>query len=376
MYSGRMQGIAGYGVTVYQKDKLIFFGGMKEYWNLSNQLNQLDVNKWHWSKISQVSGSLPAPRFGHSFTLVDENRIFMFGGITNRNNTNYEFNPCYMNDLYILHTYGKTKFGWEMIKTELAPSPRDSHSAVLHPNKNFLIIFGGCNGERLGDLWFLDVTYLKWQNVEVTGIPPTPRSLHTANILGSQMLVFGGWEKDKNSQDGLSFFSSNILSSLDLDKMEWRTIEVEGKLPKARAGHSAVVTHDRLYIFSGRHDYQSSSCLDNSWYLETSIPRKIDKISLICSSTSTLEILWEKIPNANCYLIEVKRVAEFKINIPIKLVANQIQEKRKGDTPTSQPLPKRVIIFKPNIEQMDGCDDKNIETERKTRIANVNVSSI
>ena len=38
------------------------------------------------------------------------------------------------------------------------PSPRESHSAVTMGSK--LIIYGGMNGHRLGDLWILNVGML------------------------------------------------------------------------------------------------------------------------------------------------------------------------------------------------------------------------
>jgi host cell factor len=38
----------------------------------------------------------------------------------------------------------------------------------------------------LGDVWILDFTTNTWSNPIVDGIPPLPRSLHTANIVADQ----------------------------------------------------------------------------------------------------------------------------------------------------------------------------------------------
>jgi host cell factor len=84
------------------------------------------------------------------------------------------------------------KFRWEKLPTaKEGPCGRESHSAVFHndekENVKFLIVFGGMNGNRLGDLWFLDLKQLVWVQFEISGIPPTPRSLHTASVIGSKM---------------------------------------------------------------------------------------------------------------------------------------------------------------------------------------------
>lgn len=97
-----------------------------------------------------------------------------------------------MNDLYVLHIIADEKFRWERLpRTANDPPKRESHSAVFYfdekENRKFLIIFGGMNGARLGDLWFLDLRQLIWKQFEIEGIPPSPRSLHTANLIGQKM---------------------------------------------------------------------------------------------------------------------------------------------------------------------------------------------
>ena len=71
-----------------------------------------------------------------------------------------------------------------------------------------LIIYGGMNGPRLGDVWILDLNSMTWDNplvghaplaltligpLQIHGHAPLPRSLHTANIVGHRMYVYGGW---------------------------------------------------------------------------------------------------------------------------------------------------------------------------------------
>lgn len=72
------------------------------------------------------------------------------------------------------------------------PSPRESHSAVSYQvidggvKKWRLLVYGGMNGCRLGDLWQLEVDTMTWVKPLVGGDAPLPRSLHTATVIGNK----------------------------------------------------------------------------------------------------------------------------------------------------------------------------------------------
>ncbi|KAF9912133.1 hypothetical protein EC991_000543 [Linnemannia zychae] len=60
-----------------------------------------------------------------------------------------------------------------------------------------VIIYGGYDantGTTLNDVWSLDLVTLTWQRI-VTVNPTGPRSGHTCNIVGANMVVFGGQNK-------------------------------------------------------------------------------------------------------------------------------------------------------------------------------------
>lgn len=379
MLTGRLcPGVAAFGV-VKKNDLLILFGGMLEYRILSNTLYTFDTINFHWSIINNAKGEIPAARLGHSFTLIDDNRIFLFGGITNIHQNSKKELYRYTNDLYILHNHSKIKYAWEKIETATQPIARESHSAVFHhnnkTNQKHLIIFGGMNSDngRMGDLWFLDVDQLVWMNFEINGIPPSPRSLHSANLIGSRMFLFGGLINE--SDNFLEFATSNTLYCLDLDKKEWNTIELENG-PKARAAHAAVAANNRIYIFSGRNDYTFSNdtspdCLDDFWYLEIDNPMRVERVEMTRCSTMNIEIKWDRVPNANCYLVEIRRVQAILPNIAIKLVNKNLKisasnsqetEKRKSEKSIFIPVAKKIkTLFskiEDNIPQIDGCNDE------------------
>lgn len=61
------------------------------------------------------------------------------------------------------------------------PAVRESHSTLTWGTK--LVVYGGMNGHRLGDVWVLDTEPWKWTNVSCQGKVPLPRSLHVATII-------------------------------------------------------------------------------------------------------------------------------------------------------------------------------------------------
>lgn len=74
---------------------------------------------------------------------------------------------------------------------------------------NQLIIFGGGNGSRaLNDVHALDLTdltKLEWRELGIKGRPPLNRGYHSANLIGSKCVVFGG------SDGGECFSDIHIL---------------------------------------------------------------------------------------------------------------------------------------------------------------------
>lgn len=72
----------------------------------------------------------------------------------------------YLNDLYTLEIREGTSLQWVCPTIEgPTPCPRESPAAVT-VGTNRLLIYGGMNGKRLGDVWMLDVGEL-WSTVLV-----------------------------------------------------------------------------------------------------------------------------------------------------------------------------------------------------------------
>ena len=131
-----------------------------------------------------------------------------------------------------------------------SPAARAAHSTVLivSPARNIsspsLLVFGGSDGSQLfNDLWALPLGVTAgegggglpaWVRLNPAGSPPSPRSGHTALVIGTNVLVFGGGEGWGNDS-----FADLFL--LELRGMQWVRPATTGQPPPARSGHSAVV---------------------------------------------------------------------------------------------------------------------------------------
>ncbi|KAF8949171.1 hypothetical protein BGZ47_009845 [Haplosporangium gracile] len=73
------------------------------------------------------------------------------------------------------------------------PPPRQDHCSVLTSSKK-IIIYGGYDsnsGTTFSDVWSLDLVTLTWQQIVTVNLS-RPRYGHTCNIVGANIVVFGG----------------------------------------------------------------------------------------------------------------------------------------------------------------------------------------
>uniref|UniRef100_A0A5S6QXK1 Fibronectin type-III domain-containing protein n=1 Tax=Trichuris muris TaxID=70415 RepID=A0A5S6QXK1_TRIMR len=318
-------GCAAYGIMC-DGTRIILFGGMIEFGRYSNHLYELQASKWEWRRLKPHNprdGCPPCPRLGHSFTLVNNHTIYVFGGLANDSNDPKVNMPRYLNDLYTLDLrIGTNHLHWEIpLVYGNVPPARESHSACFFDpgGKPQLIIYGGMNGHRLGDLWILEIGTMTWHSPKIGGIPPQPRSLHSANIIGNKMYIFGGWvplgeDENRNTQCEKEWKCTNSLACLRLDTLHWESLMMEcfdEFVPRARAGHSAVAINSRLFIWSGRDGYRKAwnnqVCCKDLWFLETAKPPAPSRVQLNKAAFSSLEVCWQSVPTAEAYLLQLQK---------------------------------------------------------------------
>ncbi|CAL8106485.1 unnamed protein product [Calicophoron daubneyi] len=322
-------GCAAFGMLA-ENTRVLMFGGMLEYGKYSSDLHELQASRWEWKKLKPKpprNGPCPCPRIGHSFTLVGQ-RAFLFGGIANDSDDPKNNIPRYLNDLYTLELKpNSSAMCWDIpITYGQPPSPRESHTAVAYQvldgniKKWRLLVYGGMSGNRLGDLWQLEIDTMTWVKPVVGGDPPAPRSLHSATVIGNRMFVFGGWvplvmEEMKMTAQEKEWKCTNTLASLNLDTMTWEPLAMEvfdeSLVPRARAGHCAVAVHSRLYIWSGRDGYRKAwnnqVCFKDLWFLETDRPAAPTRVQLVRAGTQSLEVTWGSVPTADAYVLQIQK---------------------------------------------------------------------
>ncbi|XP_054869199.1 host cell factor 1b isoform X2 [Amphiprion ocellaris] len=281
----------------------------------------VEASRWEWKHLKAKpprNGPPPCPRLGHSFSLIGS-RCYLFGGLANDSEDPKSNIPRYLNDLYCLQLRpGSGVVGWEVpVASGEAPPPRESHTAVVTSSR--LIIYGGMNGCRLGDLWFLDIDSLAWSKPVLSGMAPLPRSLHSAAAINNRMFVFGRWvplvmDEVKMETHEKEWKCTNTVACLNLDLLCWETVlmdSVEDSVPRARAGHCSVAINSRLYVWSGRDGYHKAwnnqVCCKDLWYLETERPCAPSRVQLVRANTSSLEVSWGPSQTADTYLLQLQR---------------------------------------------------------------------
>ena len=107
--------------------------------------------------------------------------------------------------------------------------------------------------------------------IELEGNLPSPRAAHSANIIGSKLYIFGGW-------NGFSAF--NDVFAMDLENYTWSEILCTGNLPISRNNHRTATYKHKIYVHGG-HD--GTKWLDDLFVFDT------------------VKSNWRKVPIVNAY---------------------------------------------------------------------------
>eukprot|EP00933_Yihiella_yeosuensis_P068271 TRINITY_DN7371_c1_g3_i1.p1 TRINITY_DN7371_c1_g3~~TRINITY_DN7371_c1_g3_i1.p1 ORF type:complete len:453 (+),score=89.39 TRINITY_DN7371_c1_g3_i1:43-1359(+) len=198
--------------------------------------------RWQWAR-PQIEGEGPCARGGHTATLVGPTdpqkasaRIVLFGG---HYNGGQDEGFRYLNDVHLLDIDENT---WAHPRCRgTAPEPRYGHSAALVGSR--VVYFGGRGKEtHFRDLHALDTSLMTWFQGPSSGGAPSARYGHTATLHGTKLYVFGG-------SCGGRYFGD--LHCLDLASMAWTSPPTTGPKPTARCGHAALLIGESLLVHGG-----------------------------------------------------------------------------------------------------------------------------
>jgi hypothetical protein len=246
--------------------KLVIFGGGDgpAYYN---DVYVLDTANFRWSKPRMIGDRFPSKRRAHTACFY-KNGIYVFGGGDG---------VRALNDIWRLDVSDVNKMSWRCISSsssdkspasggkEVArPKARGYHTANMVGSK--LIVFGGSDGgECFNDVWVYDVDTHVWKAVS---IPVTHRRLsHTATIVGSYLFVVGGHDGNEYSNDVLL---------LNLVTMQWDRRKIYGLPPSGRGYHGTILHDSRLLVIGG---FDGSEVFGDVWILELAVHAYYSQIS-------------------------------------------------------------------------------------------------
>jgi len=197
--------------STYALGRMVIFGGFDGTSVVNNLLACKVVHSSTDSSqttLLTLTGDYPSPRMYHTaLTYNGSNYMIIFGG-TNGNGT-------YFNDIYVLDlSQDLVRPNWNKTVpiSSSIPAPRAGHTMLFKNSyeEDAFYIFGGesTNGEYLNDLWKFNISEQSWTQLTYNQPAPTPRAYHQGGVV---------------SYDGgtlMFFFGGQNSSSAYLDTFE------------------------------------------------------------------------------------------------------------------------------------------------------------
>lgn len=200
--NGTHVSIARHSCIAY-KDSLYYFGGKIDRTNLSNKIYVYNTKTYEMNQISDNNKSSPSPRCNHCAVLVDDSMIII-GGSTSKHicGSIYEYNLI----------SGK----WS--KKQLKITPRIYHQCIVQDN--YIFVIGGINDNQTPNLEIIDYKLWELVTIKEIGNIPFGNSRFSAVSIGrSRILTYGGIDSYSKTPFCSSYIidSNNSIISLKVE---------------------------------------------------------------------------------------------------------------------------------------------------------------
>lgn len=216
----------------------------------------LDTDTWEWVELSGY-GDLPPPRDFAAGASVGNGKLVIYGGWDGTK---------WLSDVYVLDTIS---LEWRLLPLSgPSPAPRCGHSATMVEKR--MLIFGGRGGGGpiMGDLWALKGLFDEekeppaWTQLKLPGSAPASRCGHSTTSGGSQLLIFGG----HGTGGWLTRYDIYHNDSMVLDRatVQWKKLPVSNEPPPPRAYHTMTRIGPRFLLIGG---YDGKSTFGDMWWL-------------------------------------------------------------------------------------------------------------
>ncbi|XP_029943378.1 kelch repeat-containing protein isoform X1 [Salarias fasciatus] len=200
--------------AVYDSDsgRIFVFGGSKnKKW--FNDVHILDTQSWKWTMV-EAQGKVP-PLAYHSCSMF-RGELFVLGGVFPRPNP--EPDGC-SDSLYIFDPH--LSIWYQPIVTGDAPSARSGHSACVMQERKIYVFGGWDTPVCYNDMYMLDLGLMEFSAVKTSGKAPSPRSWHGSAVLSdTKFLIHGGYNGNDALSDAFVFdIDSNTWTEVTLPQL-------------------------------------------------------------------------------------------------------------------------------------------------------------
>ncbi|KAM6894334.1 kelch repeat-containing protein [Lycodopsis pacificus] len=192
--------------------RIFVFGGSKnKKW--FNDVHILDTQSWKWTMV-EAQGKVP-PLAYHSCSMF-RGELFVLGGVFPRPNP--EPDGC-SDSLYIFDP--NLSIWYQPIVTGDTPSPRSGHSACVMQERRIYVFGGWDTPVCYNDMYMLDLGLMEFSAVKTTGKAPSPRSWHGSAVLSdTKFLIHGGYNGNNALSDAFIFdIDTNIWTEVTLPQL-------------------------------------------------------------------------------------------------------------------------------------------------------------
>jgi hypothetical protein len=204
----------------------------------------------------------PEPRAYHSAALdPDGLRVVVFGGV-------HEEEKRYFSETI---AYGLDTRSWSMLDTDVSPARRAGATLVYCKGASLeprMVLFGGArpaDGVSFDDVWVLSLDAGQWRLGLTSGAGPSPRSGHSAVVVGRDMFVYGGRRVDGSLMGD--------MHALDVDRLVWRKVAIPGLCPPARECAALVRVRSGLLLTGGWGASADLPWLNDVWHWKRDGPK-------------------------------------------------------------------------------------------------------
>lgn len=237
--------------TPLDENSVLLVGGESDACGFFDDTVIYDVSQQSWISNEKRPPPMPFARAWHSATLVDR-VVFVFGGevgdeIGSSGSKRSEDDRVQSNNALVYDSTYRTWYTPSLTGTP--PMARAGHCAALIPGSKDVLVFGGTNKSRWLNDFFVLEDLCNWIKPRVTSkmAKPSQRSYATLTTVKDYVVLFGGNNKRRCLNDVFLF---------DGKSRSWIQPVILGQTPKARTGHCAVALKDGrgILIYGGWDD--------------------------------------------------------------------------------------------------------------------------